>query len=76
MTMTTIKVTMETRDRLKSQAEAAGLTLGQHLERLARLGAREARRTAMRDTLARVTPEEWEDYSDPHEWDAYAPRSE
>lgn len=62
MTMTTIKVTMETRDQLKAQAEAAGVTLGQHLTRLAGLAARDERRRAMREALARVTPAGWADY--------------
>ncbi len=56
MTTTTIKVDCETRDRLKAQASAAGLTLGQHVARLADAADRDARLSALRDAVA-ATPQ-------------------
>lgn len=54
MTTTTIKVDSATRDRLKAQAAAAHLTLGQHLARLAAAADREARFVAL-DRAVRST---------------------
>lgn len=55
MTTTTIKVDSATRDRLKRQAAAADLTLGQHLARLADSADREVRLRALRAAVA-ATP--------------------
>ena len=67
MTMTTIKVSTETRDRLKAQAAMANVSLGEHLTRLASAADRglrfEALRTAIASTSPELTPEdsEWLD---------------
>jgi hypothetical protein len=62
MTMTTIKVTSETRDQLKAQAAAAHLSLGDHLARLADAADRglrfEALRAAIADSTDELTPED------------------
>ncbi|GAB2910913.1 hypothetical protein GCM10027047_06470 [Rhodococcus aerolatus] len=64
MTSTTIKVDVATRDRLKVQAAAAHLTLGQHLARLADAADRADRLEALRAAVA-ATPatarESWAD---------------
>lgn len=49
---TTIKVSTETRDRLKAQAAAAHLTLGEHLAHLADAGDRALRFEALREAIA------------------------
>jgi hypothetical protein len=62
MTMTTIKVSTETRDRLKAQASAAHVSLGEHLARLASAADRglrfEALRTAISSTSSDLTAED------------------
>lgn len=58
MTSTTIKVDVETRDRLKAQAADAHLTLGQHLTRLADAADREARLESVRLAIASTSPED------------------
>ncbi|RNL61407.1 antitoxin [Nocardioides marmoriginsengisoli] len=62
MTMTTIKVSTETRDRLKAQASAAHVSLGEHLTRLAAAADRglrfEALRSAIAATPSDLTPED------------------
>jgi len=57
MTMTTIKVSTETRDRLKAQASAAHVTLGEHLTRLASAADRGLRFEALRAAIAATGPE-------------------
>lgn len=52
MTMTTIKVSMATRDRLKAQAAAENVSLGEHLTRLADLSDREARFGLLKEAIA------------------------
>lgn len=59
---TTIKVSSEVRDRLKSQAALAHRTLGQHLEHLASLGEREARLASLRAAVNATSPEDLESY--------------
>jgi hypothetical protein len=59
---TTIKVTVEVRDRLKQQARQAHRTLGQHLEHLAGLGEREARMVSLRDAMTATSAENLESY--------------
>lgn len=58
MTSTTIKVSTETRDRLKAQAAAAHLTLGEHLARLADAGDRALRFESLRVAIAGQTDAE------------------
>jgi predicted transcriptional regulator len=60
--MTTIKVSQQTRDRLKVLARNANRTLGDYLTDIAALAERKARFAAMREAMARTTPEEWADY--------------
>jgi len=57
MTMTTIKVSSETRDQLKAQAAAAHLSLGEHLARLADAADRGLRFEALRAAIAASTDE-------------------
>lgn len=66
---TTIKVSDELRDRLKVQAAAAHLTLGEHLARLADLADRRARLAAMQAALSGASTEELADYrAEAAEW--------
>lgn len=62
MTMTTIKVSTETRDRLKAQAAAAHVSLGEHLTRLASAADRGLRFEAMRAAIASTSPEAIQEY--------------
>jgi predicted transcriptional regulator len=57
MTTTTIKVSKEVRDRLKAQASAAHITLGQHLERLAEAADRGMRFEALRRAIETTSDE-------------------
>jgi hypothetical protein len=57
MTMTTIKVSTETRDRLKAQASAAHVSLGEHLARLATAADRGLRFEALRAAVVATSPE-------------------
>lgn len=57
MTSTTIKVTSETRDRLKAQAAADRVTLGEHLRRLADMADRDRRLTALTRAVEQTTLE-------------------
>ncbi len=52
MTSTTIKVSTDTRDRLKAQAAAAHVSLGEHLARLADAGDRALRFERLRSAIA------------------------
>ena len=61
---TTIKVSNEVRDQLKSQAALAHRTLGQHLEYLVRLGEREARMASLRAAVKATSPEELVSYGE------------
>lgn len=49
---TTIRVSTETRDRLKAQAAAAHLSVGEHLAHLADTGDRALRFEALREAIA------------------------
>jgi hypothetical protein len=62
MTSTTIKVSKETRDRLKAQASAANVSLGEHLSRLATAADRGLRFEAMRVAIAATPPNLLTDY--------------
>ncbi|QEO09772.1 toxin-antitoxin system protein [Protaetiibacter larvae] len=68
---TTIKVSTELRDRLKSQASAANLTLGEHLARLAELDDRRRRFEALGFAIRSTPPELMQSYRDESAaWDA------
>lgn len=70
---TTIKVSSELRDRLKEQASAGGLTLGEHLARLAELGERQLRFDALRAAIAATPPELMDSYREETSfWDGVA----
>lgn len=70
---TTIKVTSDVRDRLKAQASAGGVTLGEHLARLAEIGDRELRFAALRASIAATPLPQLESYREETEfWDAIA----
>jgi hypothetical protein len=70
MTLTTIKVSIDVRDRLKVQAALAHRTLGQHLEHLATLGDRERRLAGFRDALRATSPEDLASYrAEAGDWD-------
>jgi predicted transcriptional regulator len=62
MTVTTIKVTSETRDRLKGQAAALGQSLGDYLAHLADKADREARFAAIRAAHAATPADVMEEY--------------
>lgn len=64
MTMTTIKVSMTTRDRLKTQAQAANRSLGGYLDDLADLADRRARLDAMRIAMANASEADMREYLD------------
>ena len=69
MTATTIKVSRETRDRLKAQAARHNRTLGEHLTRLADAGDRELRFQAVREAMARTSDADMRSYEDEtREW--------
>lgn len=59
---TTIKVSTELRDRLKAQAARDGLTLGDHLARLADEDDRRQRFEALRASIARTSAEDLASY--------------
>lgn len=61
---TTIKVSTELRDRLKAQANAERLTLGEHLERLAELDDRRRRLEALGFAIRSTPSELLESYRD------------
>lgn len=62
MTMTTIKVSMETRDRLKTQAQAANRSLGGYLDDLADLADQRARLAAMGAAMASTSEADMREY--------------
>ena len=62
MTMTTIKVSAETRDRLKTHAIAAHVSLGEYLARLADGADRRAHLAAMATAMRGATAEELHAY--------------
>lgn len=61
---TTIKVSDDLRDRLKTQAARDGLTLGAHLERLADAEDRRRRLAAVKDAVARTSPADARSYAE------------
>lgn len=71
MTTTTIKVSTETRDRLKAQAAAARLSLGEHLARLADAADRAARLEALGRAVAETPDTVLKEYAEEIDaWDA------
>ncbi|UJP08714.1 hypothetical protein L2X99_09270 [Microbacterium sp. KUDC0406] len=68
MTMTTIKVSSELRDRLKEQARAENRTMGEQLAFLVDAHRRERDFEAMREAMSRMTPEDWADYHEETAW--------
>ncbi|WP_018157044.1 hypothetical protein [Demetria terragena] len=71
MTSTTIKVSRETRDRLKRQAAATGTSLSEHLARLADLADRRARMESLRTAISQTPSAEADAYStEVQEWEA------
>lgn len=64
MTSTTIKVSTGTRDRLKAQARAANVTLGEHLEHLADAADRGLRFEALRAAIAATPAEVMAEYTE------------
>lgn len=67
MTLTTIKVDSDVRDRLKEQARAHGRTLGEHLEALVEAESRRERLRAVRDAMAARPPDQ-EYFSEAEAW--------
>lgn len=59
---TTIKLSKATRDRLKASAAQYNRTIEEHLNFLEDLHAREQRWDALRDALARMSPQDWAEY--------------
>lgn len=53
---TTIKVSSDVRDRLKAQAQAAHVTLGEYLRRLADMAERQQRFDLLRTAIAETSP--------------------
>lgn len=59
---TTIKVSVATRDRLKLHASKNNLTLEEHLNFLEDLADRELRFDALRESMSKMTEEDWAAY--------------
>ena len=71
MTMTTIKVSMTTRDRLKTQAAAAHQSLGAYLDGLADIADRRSRMESMRLSIAATREADMASYlAESDEWDS------
>ena len=68
---TTIKVTSVTRDRLKAMAKREQCTIDQYLNKLIAMADREQRWDALRASVAKMTAEDWADYTS--EADPYVP---
>lgn len=68
MPITSIKVSTETRDRLKAQAKASGRTIAEQIDELVFLADREARFAAMKQAIANTSPEEMALYREEAEW--------
>lgn len=71
MTVTTIKVSTETRDRLKQQASAAGMSLGSYVALLSKAAAREERLAALGAAIAGTPAADIDSVADEaREWEA------
>jgi len=68
MTMTTIKVSRELRDRLKEQAELEHRTLGEQLEYFVERAERTQRFAQLREEMAKMTDEDWKSYREETQW--------
>lgn len=68
MTVTTIKVSTELRDRLKEQARAENSTIGAYLEKLLERELRAHRFEQLREAMSKTTPEEWQSCREETEW--------
>lgn len=69
--MTTIKVSTETRDRLKQQAAAAGVSLGSYVALLSKAAAREERMAALGAAIAGTSAADMADHKDEADaWEA------
>lgn len=68
MTMTTIKVSTELRDRLKERARAENSTMSSYLEKLLERELRALRFEQVRAAMADTTPEEWRSHREGTEW--------
>lgn len=60
--LTTIKLSRETRDRLKARAGSEGLSLGDYLEQLVARAERESRWAALREAIRSTAPGLMESY--------------
>lgn len=70
MTVTTIKVSTTTRDRLKAQARAANKSLGDYLVELADLAERQSRFESLRKAIDESDPAALRDHaSESAEWE-------
>ncbi len=70
MTMTTIKLSSDVRDRLKLQASAAHRTLGEHLAHLAELGDRAERFDALEAAIVATPADAMQSYrAEVAQWD-------
>lgn len=73
MTMTTIKVSRETRDLLKEQAAAQHIPMDSYLRKLAEDAEREARWARLGEAIANTSAEDMESWrQEAREWDRLA----
>lgn len=71
MTTTTIKVSTQTRDRLKEQAAAAGMSLGRYVSALSEAADRQARLAALGAAIAGTSAADMVQYGDEvGQWEA------
>jgi len=68
MTVTTIKVSTELRDRLKEQAHAERRTLGEQLEYLLSREEKDRDFEALRIAIAQTSPEDMASYREEAAW--------
>ncbi|WDH79677.1 hypothetical protein PTQ19_04305 [Microbacterium esteraromaticum] len=68
MTMTTIKVSTDLRDRLKSHATAEQLTMNSYLEKLLEREERAHRFAVLREQMANTSEEDWKSYREETQW--------
>lgn len=68
MTTTTIKVSTDLRDRLKSHAAAEHLTMNSYLEKLLECEERARRFAVLREQMANTSEEDWKSYREETEW--------
>lgn len=68
MSTTTIKISSELRDRLKSYASAEHLSMGSYLERLLEREERERRFAQLREEMAQTSAQDWNSYRQETVW--------